>query len=465
MTDSDPKSEPSDDARSQLEILDRFEHYRRTWELELLISGAVIFALLGVPARLEDWFFRLEVHASRDQFLVLFFTYYYFKLIAYSLIISFCVNLTARAYWIGLIGLNRVFPEGIRWRKLKDGPISQDVSRELPTLDKLIQTTDRAASLIFSMSFLLVIIFGYSIVLVGAASLVAWGVSSLAFGGEHLRETMYVLLALIFLPGMIAGLADKALLKKPREAWQGRWYVKPIRAILKAFSWVTLKPLYGPIQMTLTSNIRQQITVPLFLVGIFGVIGYFVASHFWQMSGRLAVDGYTLFPDVAVARGVDYRHYESLQPESEIERWAPSIQSDVIEDPFVKLFIPYSPFAHDRKLAKHCPEVEPVPAQKFYIRAKFNRRPPDESVDAALDCLGSFHPVYLNGERLELDFDFYARSDTGVRGIVAYIPTEGLPKGRNALRIERVAVKEDDEDAADTDEEETKTEYHVPFWI
>ncbi len=466
MSEPDPRPEPSDVTESQLRVLDRSRHHRRTWELELLISGAVIFAFLGVPGLLEDWFFRLEVHASRDQFLVLFFSYYYLKLVAYILILSFCVNLTMRAYWVGLVGLQKVFPDGVRWRESKDGPISQRISRELPDLDKLIASADRISSLVFSTSFIAVILFLYSIVLIGLLSLVAWGISAAAFDGEHLRDILYTLIAVILVPPMVCGLLDKLLLKKPREDWEGRWYARWIHRVLLAFNWLSMRPLYAAIQMTLATNISRRYTIPVALLAFFGVVGFFLLGHVWKTSERLAIDGYRLFPDVAVERGIDHRHYESLQPHDEIVRRAPTIQSDIIEDPFVRLFIPYSPFAHDRELAKHCPDVEPIPAQEIKATARFTRRPPDESVDAALDCLGSFHQVYLNDEKLDLDYDFFTRGSTGVRGIVAYLPTGGLPKGRNALRIEQVKIVEENEEKDEAEEEDEKrVVYFIPFWL
>ena len=170
------------------------------------------------------------------------------------------------------------------------------------------------------------------------------------------------------------------------------------------------------------------------------------------MSDKLPVNDYRLFPDVGVERGVDYRHYESLQPPGKILRKSPSIQSDIIRDPFVRLFIPYSP-RYNSDLAEHCPDVEPIPKEGYFGDA----RPSEKIVGSALDCLGSYHLVFLNGKRLDLEFDFFTRAETGVRGIVTYIPTERLPRGRNALRIERVAVEEE--------EQEDKTEYFIPFWI
>lgn len=448
-------------SQQELERLERYDHQRRSWELELLISGAVIFAFLGIPSVLDDWYLRREVHVSLIQFMALFAVYYYLKLVAYALIASFCVNFSMRAYWIGLVGLHKVFPDGIRWRQSKEGPISQRISRGNPDLPSLIAAADRISSLVFSSSSIAVILFLYSILFTGLLSLIAWGISTLAFGGERLIEILVTLLVIAWVPAAVGGILDRMLLDKPREVWEGRWYARLIHNVLSTFNWMSLKPLYSAIQLTLATNIRRQITIPLYIGGFIGILSVFMATYMWQLSERLPLFGYTLFPDVAVERGLDHRHYESLQPAGAIVRRAPTIQSDIIEDPYVRLFIPYSPLAHNDDLAELCPDVDPIPTQELTAPARFNARPPDDTVDAALGCLASFHRVYLNDQLLDLDYDFFSRGESGVRGIVAYLAVDDLPRGRNALRIERVEVEDENGD----DEEDEQVVYFIPFWI
>ncbi|MEM7354339.1 MAG: hypothetical protein AAF657_26270 [Acidobacteriota bacterium] len=460
MPELSEKAAPADAVRQQIEMLDQFENYRRTWELELLISGAVVFALLGVPARLDDWFFSFSVHISRSQFMPVFYGYFYLKLIAYSLIVTFCVNLSLRAYWIGLIGLGKVFPDGIRWEEVKEGPISLRLSKSFPSLQQLTQGADKVCSLIFSSSFIIVFIFVFSIVLVSAITLVAFLIS-LAIPGAFGKIFFGLLVPVFVLPGIVAQI-DKSLAKKPPEAWEGRWFVKPIQAILKGFYWVTARPLFSSIQLTLASNVNRKISVPLFISSFVLLFGFFMVSMILRGTDRLLVHGYTMFPDVNVERGIDYGHYENLRPEGEIYRRYPSIQSDIIEDPFIKLFIPYSPRDND-DLARLCRDVEPVPQQGFRIgsRTRVEMRPTAANLEAALACLGSFQRIFINGERIEPAFDYFTRSDTEVRGIMTYLPVEGLPKGKNLLHIERVETEEPGQENGDGE----KIEFFIPFWI
>jgi len=90
-----------------------------TWELELLISGAVLFALFQIPSALTSFFTRIEPHATATMMSVLLVMQMYVKAIVYALIASFVVHLIARAYWVGLVGLHSVFPKGVRWENFK----------------------------------------------------------------------------------------------------------------------------------------------------------------------------------------------------------------------------------------------------------------------------------------------------------------------------------------------------------
>lgn len=79
---------------------------------------------------------------------------------SYGLAACFVVHLMTRAYWVGLIGLRTVFPEGIKWDKTPGlGPLSRQYYRDtLPDLDTVIECTDRLASSLFAVISMLTLI-------------------------------------------------------------------------------------------------------------------------------------------------------------------------------------------------------------------------------------------------------------------------------------------------------------------
>ena len=100
-----------------------------TWELELLICGAVLFALFQIPPVLNSFFAHIEPHATTTMLSAILLVQIYVKAIVYALTASFVVHLVARAYWVGLVGLHSVFPNGVKWENFKAGPVTLEVYR------------------------------------------------------------------------------------------------------------------------------------------------------------------------------------------------------------------------------------------------------------------------------------------------------------------------------------------------
>src|SRR5205085_1876482 len=157
-----------------------------TWELELLISGAVLFALFQLPPALNGFFARIEPHATSAMMSVLLIVQLYVEAIVYALTASFVVHLIGRAYWVGLVGLHSVFPKGVRWENFKSGPVALQVYRKrLVSLPAIISRTDNFCSVIFSFAFLLVLLFAFTVCLTGAYSIIAYLIARAFLGGKR----------------------------------------------------------------------------------------------------------------------------------------------------------------------------------------------------------------------------------------------------------------------------------------
>ncbi|MEM8997911.1 MAG: hypothetical protein AAGF23_24230, partial [Acidobacteriota bacterium] len=154
------------EGRGALSLNELIESQRRNWEMELLISGAVVFALFQVPSALETSFQRLLVPLTRSQEFAMSFAFVYTKMIVLVLITAFLLHLGTRAFWVGLIGLRSVYPQGIDWDEVHEGPLWKRILREMPTLGDLADATDRLASQIFSFAFMFVFFFLISILYV-----------------------------------------------------------------------------------------------------------------------------------------------------------------------------------------------------------------------------------------------------------------------------------------------------------
>src|SRR3954469_3070174 len=107
---------PSDDAPPVAEQLPR--HTTPTWEVELLISGVAVFAMLQLPGWIDDRWFALRPRLDASWLDALIYIYIYAKSGVMVLAVTFVVHLLLRARWIALVGMHSVYPAGIDWDRL-----------------------------------------------------------------------------------------------------------------------------------------------------------------------------------------------------------------------------------------------------------------------------------------------------------------------------------------------------------
>ena len=422
-----------------------------TWELELLISGAVLFALFQLPGVLDGLFARLEVHATATMRPALFFVSLYTKAMVLALTAAFVTHLIARAYWVGLVGLLSVFPNGVRWDEFKSGPIGKAVYRErLSSLPSIIARTDNFCSVLFSFGFLIVIFFAYTILITGLFGALAFGIAQLFLHGRYVREIFFGFAALLAILPAIAAIVDRQFGARMQPSSTG---ARTIRTAMKVMYYVSALAVTGPIFLTLVTNFGRRRMLAIFYAVLIAIF-IWVAADRLARSDRLSINSYDYIAS-SNTYGVDYRYYESQRAAGELYPRVPSIQSDVIRDPYIKLFIPYLPTRHNADVAARCPAVRPLQDRGIQIGAE--PLVADSLAAPVLRCLAEIHQVTLNGASIaDLDFRFYEHPTTGVKGIIAYIAADNLPKGRNTLVVQQAPIP---------DEPGRKLQpYVIPFW-
>ena len=424
-----------------------------TWELELLISGAVLFALFQIPPILNGFFNRLEPHATATAGPAVFLVELYVRAIVLALIASFVVHLVARAYWVGLVGLHSVFPRGVRWEEMKVGPVSEQLYRErLSSLPRIIARTDNFCSVIFSFAFLLALFFAFTILITGGFGLGAYGLARLFSGGRNTRQYFFLLCGLFTVVPLLTNVIDR---RWAARFAPGSWQVRALRGAARYSYHVSFLNVTGPVFLTLLTNIGRRKLTLIFYLAFLGIIVY-VAADRLASSDRLSVNSYDYF-GASDTHGVNYRFYESQRGDEEILPRTPSIQSDVIRDPYVKLFIPYSPARHNELLPQTCPHLRILQERGLQLGA--DPAVADSLAVPVLECLAKVHAVTINGAPLrDPDFRFYEHPRTGIKGVIAYIPADSLPRGRNVITVK--PAPRTGEDAPRV----PPRPYVIPFW-
>jgi hypothetical protein len=403
----------------------------RPWELELLISGAVVFSLLQMPGVVDGAFARMEPHLAERAHFGASMLYLYAKIILYTLISCFILHLGVRAYWVGLIGLETVFPRGVRWEESNYGPVMTDVYRQkMGRLQPRIDAADRFCSILFPIAFTLVMVAAYSVVMLAVVSAIAFLVSRLLLDGRYFGIICGAVFGIAFLVPMIAWALDRTLGKRVRP---GDRTDRLIRRLSLWAYYVNAMPAYGTVFMTLFSNARKGARYPLMYALFFGLFGFVIVKDMFLGQGILTTADHVYLPDTPGRFGVGAAYYESQRDPGTVYDRTPSIQSDVVRDGYVKLFIPYTPTRHGKAFAESCPQAPQL--SRAGLRMDTDGPPQPAQVQAVLDCWARLQPVTLNGRAIRPEYRFYTHPQSGLRGVVAYIPTDGLPRGENLLTV------------------------------
>lgn len=420
----------------------------RPWELELLISGALVFSMMQLPGQVDAWYQSLDPRLDGGWHMAAFMGWFYVKLALYALVGGFVLHLAVRGYWVGVIGIEAVFPQGIRWDRMRTGPIFRKLQQErTPSLQTLIDRADRVASMIFGAAFAVAMLFGYSLfmaaMLVGLMSLIG-----LAMPGT-VRSSIAMNVACVLLVGpiVVAGIVDRRM---GHRLDPDGLAARTIRRVGGVYNRVQATALYMPLLFTLFTNLRQRRRGVAMMIAVPALfIGFFIVKDVLLGRGVVHADGYSYLPADGGALAVEPGYYADQREGAPGDANFPEIQSDMVRDPYVRLFIPYRPRRHNGLIARRCPGVRAGAPSTGAGNA------------AVLRCLASLQPVTLNGRPLQPAFRFYTHPGTGFRGIVAYIPTAGLPKGENVLSIAQLAIP----DPTPAEAAAHEPPYSIPFWL
>ena len=103
--------------------------HTKTYDIELLISGALVFGLSNAPGAMDRLFDRWAARLDGLASPAATYLYLYGQMIVYSLLATFVAHLCLRGYWIALLGLESVWSDGWNWDRLGLGPFTRERMR------------------------------------------------------------------------------------------------------------------------------------------------------------------------------------------------------------------------------------------------------------------------------------------------------------------------------------------------
>jgi hypothetical protein len=429
-----------------------------TWEIELLVSGAVVFSLLKMPGALDTLFQQWSPRLVAEWMSLVFLAYVYMKAAALALVSTFVAHLITRGYWVALVGLRSVYPEGVRWDKVRSGPAYRsEAKRVTPKLIELIDATDNFASLIFAFGALLVLMALMSFVYV----VPSMAITAILVYFTKLRwdNVFLMVLAATFLPLLLTMTLDNLFGSRIREDSRlGR----AIRLFYRLYNSLPFSRLTNGMMLTFTSNVGARKGTAIVVVAIWSVIAAAMYSAL-VARGTTSIDNYSFVPAGPGITALEATHYERTRTGGIRYSTMPFIPDEVVQGRYLRLFVPYDPSRHGHAMERTCPGVGQEPDDDA-----------DRTVHAAwrsvvLFCLQKAQPVWLDGKRLEVQYDFATDPKSEMRGMLAHIPVWNLDRGRHELTIARLPVRmRDPENPANAEPKARSSRrdepYRIPFW-
>ena len=423
-----------------------FERLReRTDELELIISGLSLFALVSLPGWLWDtyeaWLPRMSLGMSAASGVLVPIA----SAMCLMMAALFVLHLAVRAHWVGLIGLKAVFPGGVRWERMGGlGRLgSERLRRRLPSLDQGIARADRVASTLFSLitfSAMALSVLGFWLLVLFLLA----GMFGPALGGTNTfinRATAWFIL-LFFGAPLLRWLLDGVLLRWLPERFHFallRWLVRVVAFVEGLFFPARL---LGTIRLTLQSNLSPRLFFVLFMVCVMGVA---VLANLLFLRARQfdALESQQYVTASDLIGGMRSGYYESQRISRDGLQPRPLIPDPVIETSWLPLFLPYVAVIDDPLLAQRCPPrpegvampfgFDPSDSDAEAIEREAQR---DAAAKAAAECLRTLWKVSLDGRAQSLEgFIISERADLGLRGLSGWLPLNGLAPGPHRLEI------------------------------
>jgi hypothetical protein len=443
--------------------------HRRTWELELLISGAIVVALFKLPAVVDGLFDRFTPHVSSDLFQIPFLLYYMAKLALTPMVLILILHILLRGLWVGMVGINALFPDGIKWHKLDLGPIQRPFYEANASPRRLEQTVDRICSALFSILFIIlsfVAAMGFWALLSMTVSVILKAVLSGIDFRNLVLKVFWTIGFLVFVPAILAAFIDQLAKKWPSIPERAPRLRRLVTAMMRFYYWVYLGFLWYPPTALLISNLTRsklrwwQGVLASLPIGIIAPL--VVALPLLGPRLMSSVNSYIYAPARAQESGMSASTYDSLRAADDANS-VPRIQSDIISEPYIRLYLPYDARHDNPRLAGVCPDLDPFRSDGDLVAAI--RRAPSNVTEhqAALACFAKLWTVTLNGEAMtDLELLFADDPHSGGRGVVVYLSTEGLPKGRNLLQVSKATTEEERGERFHNPE---KYQFYIPFWI
>ena len=419
-----------------------------TWEVELLLSGATVFALVQLATWLPGWAGHISPRLSDFWRQVADMSLVYLMCGVVVLTVAFVLYLLLRAYWVALVGMDSVFPGGLKTEKMRDGPIIRawTMARWKP-MPEQIERADNQATIVFGLGIGLARMM-VTITIVGSlVMLLALVVAALTGTAEHAGRWVTGTLLVLMLPWLLVMAIDRRFGHRLR---QGHWLRRAMEAMLSLYSGAGVGRESATLVTLYTTSVGDR--RGNWIVG--GLISAATVASIMAVAvlgDDLGWGQYGRFPllEANQANSVRHVHYASQHEPAQSPR-LPFIPDMQPQGRYLPLVVPFVPQLHQQMLDA-CPEPKEALPEGYEGRQIRSQ--------AMLACLAGGFAVTLDGQPLELAPELYGDATRDLRGLVYMIPLAGQSRGRHELVVALKAPPKKSPDNYDA-----PAVWRIPYW-
>jgi len=416
-----------------------------SWQLELIISGFAIFGLFTAYPSIAE-----QVQESSNTKQIYKFVIYLVAQISCGILLfNLLLHVLLRGLWIGTLGLRYVSGD-IDYEELNySEKFTKYLKKKVGSFDKYIATLENYCSIIFAISFLLIFyVLALTFTIITIALIATYIIANDSLP-HWISQGAGIVLMIFVIIGMFLCFIDFVTLGFLKKK---KWMSKIYFPVYWIFSLITLSFLYRPLVYNFLDNKfgrRLSFTlVPIYFLILLGTSLRYYDSNYLdvEMSSSSISANNSNYEDLIKANNEFVKNT--------------IIQSKVISENYVKIFIPYSENIEDRifKLNKGLKPEKDIRGLgteiSFNESIDFTKR--DSLREEYLKTFNSIYSVSVDSTVYNTEFIF-ARSLKNKLGFETYIGTDSLENGKHLLSVKRLVINEKDT---------TKLVFaRIPFWF
>lgn len=405
-----------------------------SWQLELLISGFAIFGLFTAYEPLS-----ISAQEAKNAQQIYKFIINIVALISCAILIfNLLLHVLLRGLWIGALGLRYVSGD-IDYETLNySNKFTKYLKKKVGSFDKYIATLENYCSIIFAISFLLIF---YVLALTFTIIAIAV-IANFIIDNDNLPKWIShglgIPLMIFIAVGAFITFIDFVTLGFLKKK---KWVSKIYFPIYWVFSFITLSFLYRPIVYNFLDNkFGRRLSImltPLFLLLFVGMSFQYNTSNYFNDDLH------------STSYFISNNNYEDLLDDKVEEIDNLMIQSKVITDPFIKVFIPFDSNIEDR-MFYYNPGLKPKEdirgVSSNIVTSNDNWANIFDKDSLRQEYVKTFNKIYfVHIDSTDFKSQFLVgKTKKGTLGFETYLNTSGLKEGKHLLDLRRYRIKDKD---------------------